>query len=169
MIMKLKNTLVAVGVAALATAAVAWQIGIQPVQKNPLPKHMPGNWTLDAELTKRLEPESRLAKFTNVSFTNDPNILQKYTDASDRLKGMNLILGGMMTIDGNSHPYVVSEKEGCSTLVWFHQGTETKIGDPVAKCVNIILAKEMLNDLLFLGDVDGARTSSVAYKRVGAK
>jgi hypothetical protein len=163
--MKRNSILAAVGVAALATAAMAWQLTIQPVQKNPLPKHMPGNWTVEAEITAKLNPDSRLAKFTNVSFTNDPMVLQKYTNASERLQGMNLILGGMMTIDGNSNPYVIYEKEGCNTLVWFHPGTDTKIGDPVAKCVNIILAGEMSNDLLFLGDADGARRASVCYKR----
>jgi hypothetical protein len=164
--MKKNHLLSAIGVAALATAAVAWQLTIVPTLKNPLPKHLPGAWTMDMEITKKLDPDSRMAKFTNLSFTNDPNVLVKYTNASERLSGMTLILGGMMTIDGNTHPYVVAEREGCNTLIWFHPGTETKLGDPVAKCVSIILGKDMLSDLLFLGSEDSARGSSVCYKRL---
>jgi hypothetical protein len=163
--MKKNHLLSAIGVAALATAAVAWQLTIVPVLKNPLPKHLPGSWTMDMEITKKLDPESRMAKFTNLTFTNDPHILDKYTNASERLAGMTLILGGMMTIDGNTHPYVVAEREGCNTLIWFHPGTETKLGDPVAKCVSIVLGREWASDLLFLGNEDSARGSSVCYKR----
>ncbi|MBK7874593.1 MAG: hypothetical protein IPJ77_02390 [Planctomycetes bacterium] len=163
--MNLKQTLTFAAVAGLAAAAVAWQLSITPVYKNPLPKHLAGNWLLDKEMTIKLAPESRLAKFGSLSFTNDTNVLDKLSNVADRLKDKNLIMAGMLTIDGNTHPYVIHEKEGCSTLIWFHQGVDTKVGDPVAKCINLILAADSTNDMLFLGDETGLRNSSVCYKR----
>lgn len=163
--MNLKRTLGVVGVAGLATAALAWQLTITPVLKNPLPKYLPGAWLLDKEMTLKLAPESRMAKFTELAFTNDVNVLDKLSNVMDRLKDKNLIMAGLLTIDGNTHPYVIHEKEGCSTLIWFHQGVDTKAGDPVAKCISLIPASESTNDLLFLGDESGARKSSVCYKR----
>lgn len=163
--MNRKQTFTFAAVAGLATAALAWQLTLTPVYKNPLPKHLPGNWLLDKEMTMKLAPEARLAKFGSLSFTNDVNVLEKLSNVADRLKDKNLIMSGMLTIDGNTHPYVIHEKEGCSTLIWFHDGVETKVGDPVAKCINIILAAEPTNDMLFLGDEGGLRGASVCYRR----
>lgn len=156
-------------VASVATLGIAAQLVLHPVQKNPLPKHLPGDWAVDLGVTKQLAPDSRIAKFSNLSFTNDPNVLSKLGSAAYRLRDQSLIMSGWMTIDGNTHRYVISEKEGCSTLVWFHEGTETPVGDPVAKCVNMILASEAQNDMLFLGDKDGARNASVCYRRAGTR
>ena len=163
--MNFKHTLTIAAVAGLAAAAVAWQLSITPVLKNPLPKHLAGNWLVDKEMTLKLGPESRLAKFGSLSFTNEPMVLDKLANVADRLKDKNLIMAGMLNIDGNTHPYVIHEKEGCSTLIWFHQGVDTKVGDPVAKCISIILAADPTNDLLFLGDESGLRNASVCYKR----
>jgi hypothetical protein len=161
--MKLTHPLTAIGIATLATAAIAWQVAGR-AQPNPIPKHLPGAWTVEAQITKHLDPDSRLARFANLSFTNDPRIIQRYAYSSHRLRNMNVVLGGMMTIDGNSNPYVVAEKDGCNTLVWFHPGTESKLGDPVARCVSIVLGRDVRSDLLFLGEEDGARRASVCYK-----
>ena len=163
--MKLGTILGATGVAVLAAAAVAFQLSITPVAKNPLPKFLPGNWLLDKEMTAKLAPDARMAKFTELSFTSDASMLDKLGSAMERLKDKNLIMAGMLTIDGNRHPYVIHEKEGCNTLIWFHQGVDTKAGDPVAKCITLIPAAESGNDLLFLGDETGARKSSVCYHR----
>jgi hypothetical protein len=161
--MKLSHPLTTIGIVTLATAAIGWQVASRPT--NPIPKHLPGAWMIDAEITKHLDPNSPMAKYTRVSFTSDPRVIQRYVNVSERLRNMNFVTGGLMTINGTSNPYFVTEKNGSNTLVWFRPGLDPKLGDPDAKCVSIVLGRELRSDLLFFGEEDGARRASVCYKR----
>lgn len=160
--MKLRTSLAALGIATLAGVALAWQIS-NP--ESPVDKHLPGKWIIDTEMTKQLDPDSRLAQFRELTFSDDPSVMKRMGDISKRLAGIKISLSGVMSIDTNSHPYVVSPRDGYSTLIWFHPGVDSKLGDPVSRIVTIVAAKDPLHDMLFLGAESGARNASVCFKR----
>lgn len=171
--MGLRHTAAAMGLAAMASGALAWQETpprqIPPVQRssspNALVRHLAGSWTVDMDITSRLEPESRLAQFKSITVTEDPSVMKRLADQSPRLRGLDLILSGTLTIEGNASPYVVAQKDGMSTILWFQPAGEDKLGDSNARIVNLVVAKSAGNDLLFLGGEDGARNASVCFKR----
>jgi hypothetical protein len=163
--MKLRTATTGLGILALAGAALAWQISNQ---ESPVAKHLVGKWTIHPDITRRLEPDSRLAQFTEMSFTDDASVMKRMSDIAVRMRGLDVTLSGMMTLDGNANPYVLTEHKGTATLIWFHPGDESKVGDPVWRLATIVLAREPMNDLLFLGAEDGARNASVCFRRTGS-
>jgi hypothetical protein len=163
--MRLRQAMTALGIGMLATLAYAWQ---RTATSNAVAKHLAGTWAVDREITARLDPDSRLAQFNTMTFTDDSSVMKRLGDISARLKNMNLITSGTLTLEGTNFPYVLAEKEGMTTLIWFHQGEETKVGDPVARIASVIVAKVPTNDLLFLGADEGARNASVCLKRAEA-
>lgn len=159
--MKLGYAASALGIAGLASVALAWQLSAS----NTVAKHLPGKWMKDAVVTQHLEPDSRIAQFDRLEFTNDPSVIRRMEAIAVRVRGLNVVLSGMMKLDGNDNPYVVAQKEGTTTLIWFHPGEDSKLGDPVSRVVNLIVAKDEMHDMLFLGDENGMRGASVCFMR----
>lgn len=159
--MKVRYAATALGIAALASVALAWQWSAS----NTVAKHLPGKWMLDTEITQRLDPDSRLAQFNRLEFTNDPSVIRRMEGIAVRVRGLNVVLSGMMTLDGNDNPYVVAQQDGTTALIWFHPGVDSKLGDPFSRIVNLIVAKDEMNDMLFLGSESGLRNASVCFKR----
>lgn len=160
--MQLGQMALAMGLASLAGLAFTPQ---RSTTGNSAVRLLKGSWTIDGDITARLEPDSRLAQFKTIAFTDEPDVMKRLQDTSQRLKGLNLILSGTLTMEGNNSSYVLAEKDGMTTLIWFQPATEGKVGDSNARVLNLVAAKSPNNDLLFLGAEDNARNASVCFKR----
>ncbi len=101
----------ALSVASLAGLALAWQ-STNAGTGNSAVRLLKGSWTIDGDITARLEPDSRLAGFKTIGFTDEPDVMRRLQDTSQRLKGLNLILSGTLTMEGNNSSYVLAEKDG---------------------------------------------------------
>lgn len=155
--------LAALSVLALATVALAFDLTITPVPDNVVSNRLAGTWTLNTDITKRMDAERTTKPIERLEFTNDASVLKRLSAVSKRFETIKIFASGMMTFDGAAHPYILINNGGNMSLVWFTAGKDGTLTD-VSKVIHIATSRVQANDLLFFGG-DAKGEPSTAYER----
>lgn len=153
--------------AAVTTGFTFQQLALVQDDQNLLRTRLEGQWTLNAPMTRHLQPEPGATAAQSISFTNDPKVMERLVAQRDRLAGLHLYQSGMMTIDGKSHPYVVTSEHGNATLIYFATRSN-EIGAGTSVPIAIAVGRPKTQDILFYGGAADGKSSSAAYQRSDA-
>jgi hypothetical protein len=160
------GTALAAALSTLAIAAISFatQIGAphDPVE-NIVAKHMTGAWKLDRDVTSRLNPDRTLILWEHVTFTSDVAALDQLRLQRERLNISEIYYAGRMSTATGNYPFMLYGKEGNVSLLWVYRSKDGALMD--ARVVNMALAVDAQDDLLFLGGPDGARGAGACFIR----
>jgi hypothetical protein len=170
--MNVRSTVLALGLlaAVASAAAVAVQtLAAQPDPANIVATRIVGQWTLDATLTRRLDPNPREGVPTKLKFEENLNMLAALQAAQPRFVNRQIFSAGIVTVEGTkTYPYILSNDHGNMSLVYFNGPESAVTSSSVVHTVSIAYsAADPKSDVLFLGS-ENLRQSSLAYVHEGA-
>ncbi|MBI5364860.1 MAG: hypothetical protein HZA53_16910 [Planctomycetes bacterium] len=153
--------------AAVTTAFTFQQLSLVQDNQNLLRTRLEGQWTLNTAMTRHLQPELGTTAPQTLGFTNDPKVMERLVAQKDRLAGMHLFQSGMLTMDGKTYPYVVTDEHGNATLIYF-QTRSSEIGAATSVSLALGVGRPKTQDLLFYGGAADGTTGASAYQRSDA-
>ena len=132
-----------------ALAAVAGlEIKTEKEDENVIGSRLIGKWKTHASLSERLRGETN--EVPTVVFVEDKTVAAKVPDRyAEALKQKPVYLAGMMTINGEVHPFILTEYNGNPCVFYFNRHGDPSHGS-LFKLV-IAPAKDKAKDLLFIG------------------
>lgn len=144
---------------------VAYHFTKAPVVENLVALRLPGKWTLDQEISNRLDSARVTPAPKTVEFTSDEKTLAKVKEGSTRWNDEVVYLSGTAKIEGEEDRLFLLVCHDGNPLVVFLNASE-----PVAEVrsmnVGVALAREPAKDVLLLGGYV-LRESAAAYGRAG--
>lgn len=150
---------------ALVAAHAQAEIKVQPDKDNVVSSRLAGKWEADENLTQRLEGKAA----ATLVFASDEAIAAKIPAKFEAfLKGKPVYLAGTASIGGVESPFILIDHKGNPHLVFFLQKDGEALGNPESVNVMLAVAKDTVNDLLFLGG-DFNNQPFAAYRRVKAE
>jgi hypothetical protein len=161
-----------IALAALSAVCFAMRsarLEVKPSEENVVAGRLEGEWQLHVPLTQRLlarqfSPALRSSR-AYISFKGDDSITKdiprKYKDS---LKNRTIYKAGMMTVQGEDHPFILVEFSGNPHLVYFTERNGDPMGDRESFIVVLAAATHDANDLLFIGG-DRSNEPFAAYER----
>jgi hypothetical protein len=130
------------------TAVAGLEIKTEKEDENVIGSRLIGKWKTHASLSERLRGETN--EWPTVVFVEDKTVAAKVPALySEALKQKPVYLAGMMTINGDVHPFILTEYNGNPCVVCFY-----KHGDPEScELLKLVIApaKDKAKDLLFIG------------------
>lgn len=153
--------------AAVTTGFAFQQLALVQDDQNLLRLRLEGQWNLNSSFTRHLQPEPGTVVPQSIGFTNDPKVMERLIAQRDRLAGLHLYQSGMMTIDGKSHPFVVTNEHGNATLIYFATRSN-EIGAGTSIPIAIAVGRPKSQDLLFYGGASDGKTGAALYQRSDA-
>jgi hypothetical protein len=161
-------TTLSLGALVLAASGFALQtLALVQDNQNILRNRIDGKWTLNASMTRQLQPEPGTALPSSLAFTTDPTVAERLASQKDRLNGLHIFQAGMLTMDGKTCPYVVTNEHGNATLLYFpSRGNE--VGAATAVALSIGVGRPKTQDILFFGGTADGTSGSGAYQRAEA-
>lgn len=131
----------------------AAELTIEKDPENVVASRLEGNWTAEANLTKRLTGRER-ALASKLSFQSDPSVLTKVPEKHAEAfaeRSLTIYMAGTMKFADKECPFAVTSIHGNPhLLMWFPRN-----GDPFGnlESMNLMLtvAEKKQNDLLFTG------------------
>jgi hypothetical protein len=146
----------ALTIVALAVAAAAAELRVQPNRENVVASRLEGLWRPHPQLTERLTgkaPQRGGESPTGIlRFQADPSIVTQIPEKYHRfLADTPIFLAGRLVLRGNKHPFLLIAMHGNPHVVYFRPRGGDPMGD--AESFNLILApaKDRASDLLFIG------------------
>lgn len=164
--MKLSTITVIAAVGVLAGSVFALQFGDPATKENLLLSRLEGQWTVNVDISGRLEPGRPQLPPKMVEFVKSDKVLDQLREASPRFKSEAVVMGGTMKLNGESHPFVIESERGNSHLVILTPQRGDPIGTIVTAFICMAPARDTMKDLLFLGG-NNPRESAAAYDRTG--
>lgn len=153
--------------AAVTTAFTFQQLALVQDNQNLLRTRLEGKWSLNSAMTRHLQPEPGAAAPQSLAFTTDPTVMERLVTQQSRLAGMHLFQSGILTMDGKTYPYVVTDEHGNATLIYF-QTRSNEIGAAVSVPLALGVGRPKTQDLLFYGGAADGTTGAFAYQRAEA-
>ncbi|MBK7878796.1 MAG: hypothetical protein IPJ77_24315 [Planctomycetes bacterium] len=154
--------------AAVTTGFTFQQLALVQDNQNLLRTRLEGKWVLDTTMTRHLQPEPGATAPQSVEFTNDPAVMDRLIAQKDRLSSLHLYQSGMLTIDGKSFPYVVTNEHGNATLLYFPTRSN-EVGAPTSVSIAIGVGRPKTQDVLFYSSDAEGKSSAAAFRRSDAK
>jgi hypothetical protein len=158
-----RKLLIAGSAAAVALAAAAVWAGtrVDADKENVVASRLEGKWKVNVALTQRLtgrKVADSLAKGWRYEFTCEPGVAALIPDKYDKfLKGKRVFMAGKMKrrlgASGNpeSRPFLLIQHRGNPHVVYFRPKGDEPMGDAESFNVMLAVAKDRINDLLFIG------------------
>lgn len=163
--MKHRNALFAgLALVAATSAAPVLQVLLKPDALNVVASRIAGTWSLEPNLTKRLDPDHPTGSMATIAFYDNPAVLNDLLAASDRFSRSQVFASGNVSIDGTVHLYVLINENGNMKVVWFSPTTTSPIGRNESKTLQVAVARDRAQDILILGG-DTKGESSAAFVR----
>lgn len=161
-----KMILTAIGaLGLLAGATWAFQFASSTTKENVIAARLEGQWTLNPEVTSRLDPSRALPPKT-VEFVKNDRIVAQLRAESPRFQNEVIYMGGTVSIDGSMEQrFVVTCEYGNAHVVILPPVMTEPATNIMTVNVNMACSREPAKDMLFLGG-DFARESAAAYDRV---
>lgn len=160
------RALVIAAVLALATsAAVAFQFG-SSTDENVIVLRLEGTWTVNADISRRLDPKPDVVMPRSIEFKKNDEILGKMQGLFPRFKmAEGIYMSGTAMMNGTEHWFLVLSEKNMSKLVLFTPNREGGVQEPHGALINLIVSRDQSKDLLFIGGI-AARESATAYDRM---
>jgi len=136
---------VLLGLSLTATA----QLTVQPDPDNTVAAGLVGTWTPDAGLTERIA--GQLVASGEVRFTAYPDIVRNLPlQYQELLANRRIYLGGIMTRDGETCPFVLTEFWGGPCIIYFRAKDGKPLADAESFKLTLVPGRNGKQDLLFL-------------------
>lgn len=127
-----------------------------------------GAWTLDANLTRRLSPETRKDAPEKLMFTEDEAVLKTLAAVQSRFANKQIFSAGTVAINGGKPaPYVLTNDHGNMSVVIYNGGEGSPTSTSIVYTMSLGYATNPRNDVLFLGN-DALAQSALAYVHEGS-
>ena len=159
-----KKVLIAgVMAAALVFAAAAVWAGfrVDADKENVVASRLEGKWKLNVPLTQRLtgrKISENEAKGRRFEFASEPSIAALIPDKYNKfLKGKQVFMAGKMkrrfgaSEKPEERPFLLIQHRGNPHVVYFRPKGDDPMGDGESFNVMLAVAKDRINDLLFVG------------------
>ncbi|MCE9615368.1 MAG: hypothetical protein K8T26_13940 [Lentisphaerae bacterium] len=132
------------------TLAAFAGLEVKTETENLVGSRLIGTWKTHVSLSERLQGHA--SREETVVFVEDKAVAGRVPDVYAKiLKQKPVYLAGMMTRNGNAHPFLLTEWNGNPYLFYFSEKNGDPMGDSESFNLVIAVAKDKGMDLLFIG------------------
>jgi len=138
----------------VAASAGAGALEVRPDKENVVASRLCGKWVPEAKLSARLTGGGAAGESPSgaIEFASDPAVPAKLPSKYlPHLKVTRIYLAGTMKLRGQDHPFILIEHCGNPHVVWFRERDGDPMGDSESFNVMLAVAKNPIDDLLFVG------------------
>lgn len=145
----------------LIASSVSAAFQVEADKENVVSSRLAGTWQPHGELTSQLSGHAR----GTISFESDPNVAGSIPAKYEKFfQGKRIFMAGRMIRSDGKYPFVLIEHRGNPHVVYFRERDADPLGDAESFNLVIAVAKDSMNDLLFIGG-DFNNQPFGAYKR----
>ncbi|HUT34484.1 MAG TPA: hypothetical protein VNE39_13440 [Planctomycetota bacterium] len=140
----------------LLVAAVvhAGALEVKPDKENVVASRLCGKWVVEPKLSQRLTAGvvDRESPSGKIEFASDPAVAGKLPEKYlEFLKDKRIYMAGTMKSREKDCPFILIEHCGNPHVVWFRERDGDPMGDAESFNVILAVAKNPIDDLLFIG------------------
>jgi len=146
-----RNQIIAL-IAAVATYSLVTLAGVEvkSEKENVVASRLIGKWKTHISLSERLLGNA--AREETIVFAKDAAIAANVPDKySEFLKTKQVYLAGVMTRNGKTYPFILTDYNGNPYLFYFRERDGNPMGDGESFNLVVAPAKDKGKDLLFIG------------------